>query len=110
MSEPRAFGPASESRQGTNPRAMVRGGRRAVSYGDLAEAEGAWEQRDGFGRERYCGWEAAEAWVDGGDEGWKRVLGACVDGRSAQSAERNRHRLVTSGKCDRYCVVAIQRS
>src|SRR5215472_10372191 len=41
--EPRASGPASESRQRTNPRAMVRGGRRAVSYGDLAEAEGAWE-------------------------------------------------------------------
>ena len=36
-------GPASESRQGTNARAMVRGRRRAVGYGDLAEAEGALE-------------------------------------------------------------------
>ena len=41
MTEPRAAGPASESRQGTNPRAMVRGGCRALRYGDLAEAEGA---------------------------------------------------------------------
>lgn len=37
----RAAGPASGSRQGTNPRAMVRGGCRALRYGDLAEAEGA---------------------------------------------------------------------
>src|SRR6266513_1251473 len=29
------------SRQGTNPRAIVRGGRRALRYGDLAEVEGA---------------------------------------------------------------------
>jgi hypothetical protein len=33
--------PASESRQGANPRAIVRGGGRALCYGDLAEAEGA---------------------------------------------------------------------
>src|SRR5439155_20109947 len=42
-SEPRASGPAAESRQGTNPRAMVCVRRRAVGYGDLAEAEGAWK-------------------------------------------------------------------
>ena len=36
---PRACGPASESRQGTNPRAMVRGRRRALCYGDLADGQ-----------------------------------------------------------------------
>jgi hypothetical protein len=35
--------PASESRQGTNPRAMERGGYRALGYGDLADSEGARE-------------------------------------------------------------------
>src|SRR6266581_9637562 len=44
------------------------------------------KERDGLGRERYCGWEPAEA---------------CVDGRAAQSAERNRNRLMTSGRRDR---------
>jgi hypothetical protein len=33
--------PASESRQGTNPREMERGKCRALGYGDLGEAEGA---------------------------------------------------------------------
>jgi hypothetical protein len=33
--------PASESRQGTNPRAIVRGECRALRYGDLTEEEGA---------------------------------------------------------------------
>jgi hypothetical protein len=32
--------PASESRQGTNPREMVRGTCRALGYGDLSEEEG----------------------------------------------------------------------
>jgi hypothetical protein len=32
--------PASESRQRTNPRGMVRGECRALRYGDLADAEG----------------------------------------------------------------------
>jgi hypothetical protein len=36
-----APGPASESRQRTNPRVMVRGKGRALGYGDLGEAEGA---------------------------------------------------------------------
>src|SRR5215204_4431587 len=43
LTEPRAAGPASESRQGRNPRAMVRGRCRALGYGDLAEAEGVCE-------------------------------------------------------------------
>jgi hypothetical protein len=43
VTEPRASGPASESRQGTNPRAMVGGRRRALCYGDLADAEGVCE-------------------------------------------------------------------
>jgi len=33
--------PASESRQGKNPRGMARGECRAIRYGDLADAEGA---------------------------------------------------------------------
>ena len=33
--------PASESRQGKNPRGMGRGECRALRYGDLADAEGA---------------------------------------------------------------------
>src|SRR6266700_7580677 len=59
------------------------------------------KERDGLGRERYCGWEPAEAWVDGGCEPWRRLIEACVDGRAAQSAERNRTRLMTSGRRDR---------
>src|SRR6266568_2370695 len=59
------------------------------------------KERDGLGRERYCGWEPAEAWVDGGCEPWRRLIEACVDGRAAQSAERNRNRLMTSGRRDR---------
>jgi hypothetical protein len=35
--------PASESRQGTNPREMVRGTCRGLGYGDLREEEGACE-------------------------------------------------------------------
>jgi hypothetical protein len=68
------------------------------------------KERVALGRERYCGWEPAEVWVDGRDEGWKRLLEACVEGQAAQSAERNRNRLMTSGRRDRYCVVAIERS
>ena len=34
-------GPSSESRHGTNPREMVRGGCRALGYGDLSDEEGA---------------------------------------------------------------------
>jgi hypothetical protein len=41
--ERRARWPASESRQGTNPRAVVRAGCRALGYGDLADAEGTCE-------------------------------------------------------------------
>jgi hypothetical protein len=39
--ERRAPGPSSESRQGTNPREMVRGKCRALGYGDLSEEDGA---------------------------------------------------------------------
>jgi hypothetical protein len=66
------------------------------------------KERDGLGRERYCGWVSAVAWIDGRDDRWKRLFEACVDGRAAQLAERNRNRLMTSGRRDRYCVVAIQ--
>jgi hypothetical protein len=52
--EPRRRRPASESRQGTNPRAMVRGGRRVLSYGDLADADGVCEGTR-------CGWIRAMA-------------------------------------------------
>ena len=32
-----------QSRQGTNPRAMIRGGAAGLGYGDLADAEGVCE-------------------------------------------------------------------
>jgi hypothetical protein len=66
------------------------------------------KERVALGREQYCGWEPGEAWVDDRDEGRKRLIEACVDGRAAQSAERNRNGLMTSGRRDRYCVVANQ--
>ena len=59
------------------------------------------KERDGLAREQYCGWEPAEAWVDGRDEGWERLLEAWVDGRAAQSAERDRNRLMIGGRRDR---------
>jgi hypothetical protein len=40
---PRGQWPVSESRQGTNPREMVRGKGRALRYGDLVDAEGGWD-------------------------------------------------------------------
>ena len=44
--------PASESRQERNSRAIVRGGWRALGYGDLADAEGVCEGGQ-------CGWTRA---------------------------------------------------
>ena len=34
-------------------------------------------------------------------KGGSGCLGACIDRRAAQSAERHRNRLVTGGRCDR---------
>lgn len=51
------------------------------------------KERVALGRERYCGWEPAEAWVDGGSEPWRRLIEACVDGRAAQLAQPETVRL-----------------
>jgi hypothetical protein len=70
----------------------------------------AWaNERVGLGLEQYRGWEPAVGWIDGGSEPWRRLFEAWFDGRAGQSAERNRNRLMTSGRRDRYCVVAIER-
>src|SRR6266567_8096519 len=50
------------------------------------------KERDGLGRERYCGWEPAEAWVDGGCEPWRRLIEA-----SLMAGRRSRPSAIATG-------------
>jgi hypothetical protein len=108
----------SHAHVGRRPKAAKERTRgRWCAEGAAQLAMGIWLRRrvcakelDAFGREHYRGWQPAVGWVDGRDERWRRLLEAFVDGRAAQLAERNRNRLMTGGRRDRYCVVAIRRS
>src|SRR5437773_12267590 len=69
-------GPASESRQGTNPRVKVRWKRRTLCYGDLVDAEGV-SKRSQCARERVIvrlmGNRRCRGW-------WRQSLGVVVAG------------------------------
>jgi len=54
MMAPRAAGPASESRRGTNPRAMERGGYRALAMEIWLMRKVRVRERNALGREQCC--------------------------------------------------------